>query len=249
MRYFIEIAYQGTHYHGWQIQPNAHTVQAAIERVLSTILAQKIEIIASGRTDTGVHATQQFAHFDCEISLSQYTHLHKMNLLLPRDIVVKAIYQVGGEAHARFDATQRAYTYYLSSQKNPFRQGLYTYDYKIYNYEIMNQAAAILLQYQDFQAFSKVKTEVKTFECTISEAKWVQEGDFYVFHITANRFLRGMVRAIVGTLLEVGKGRLNLNDFEMVIRQKDRRKAGHAAPPEGLFLSRVVYPYNLKALK
>lgn len=249
MRYFIEIAYQGTHYHGWQIQPNAHTVQAEIERVLELILGKKIEITASGRTDTGVHAMQQFAHFDCETPLNHYTHLHKVNLLLPRDIVAKAIYQVADEAHARFDATERAYAYYLSSQKKPFQQGLYTYDHRTYNYEAMNQAAAILLQYQDFQAFSKVKTDVKTFDCIISEAKWVQEDDFYVFHITANRFLRGMVRAIVGTLLEVGKGRLNLKDFKMVIEQKDRRKAGHAAPPEGLFLSRVVYPYALQALK
>ncbi len=249
MRYFIEIAYQGTHYHGWQLQPNAHTIQAEIERVLQTLFAQKIEITASGRTDTGVHALQQFAHFDCDIPLNNYTHLHKINLLLPRDIVVKAIYQVQEEAHARFDATERAYVYYLSAQKNPFKQGLYTYDHRLYNYDIMNQAAAILLNYHDFQSFSKVKTDVKTFNCTISKAKWVQEGDFYVFHITANRFLRGMVRAIVGTLLEVGKGRLNLKDFEMVIEHKDRQKAGRAAPPEGLFLSKVLYPYTLQAIE
>ncbi len=245
MRYFLEITYKGTQYHGWQIQPNAHTIQAEIEQALQKVLSQKINITASGRTDTGVHALQQFAHFDTEITLNRYQHLRKLNMVLPSDIALKDIYLVSEEAHARFDAKERSYQYQLSSQKNPFDTELCTLDYRQYDFEIMNQAAQLLTQHKDFQAFSKVKTEVNNFYCEIKTAYWKQKEDKYVFHITANRFLRGMVRAIVGTLMQVGDKKINLKDFETVILAKDRKKAGRAAPPEGLFLSEVTYPYDL----
>jgi tRNA pseudouridine38-40 synthase len=249
MRYFLEIAYKGTHYHGWQIQLNAHTVQAEIEGVLQKIFSQKMEIVASGRTDTGVHASQQFAHLDTETPLKHYEHLRKINILLPSDIAIRNIYLVEPEAHARFDAIERSYQYHLSTQKKPFDFEFCTLDYRQYNFDKMNEAAQILVQRKDFQAFSKVKTEVNNFNCEIKSAYWQQKDDNYVFHITANRFLRGMVRTIVGTLMQVGLGKINLKDFEMVIIGKDRKKAGHAAPPEGLFLSKVTYPYELRPIE
>ncbi|NJL13168.1 MAG: tRNA pseudouridine(38-40) synthase TruA [Microscillaceae bacterium] len=245
MRYFLEIQYRGTHYHGWQIQANAHTVQAQIEQALYTLLQLPTPLTASGRTDTGVHALQQFAHFDTNIPLQQFPHRHKLNLLLPRDIWIKNIYEVSPDAHARFDAQWRTYEYRISTHKQPFLPKLcYEYGYPLH-LDLLQQASLLLCQYEDFQAFSRVKTDVEHFRCQIKSATWELAPDLLVFRIVANRFLRGMVRAIVGTLLEVGRGRLNLPGFEAVIQSGDRRKAGPAAPPEGLFLTEVQYPYIL----
>ncbi len=242
-RYFLDIAYNGTLYHGWQIQANAHTVQAELQKALETVFRQPIETLGSGRTDTGVHAWQQMVHFDAQ-ALPQRLQ-YALNALLPADIAVKHIFQVAPTAHARFDAVSRSYEYRICHTKNPFLlKQIYRYPIRP-DLERMNEAAALLLQHTDFECFSKVKTEVNTFLCTITEARWVYEGEMLVFHISANRFLRGMVRAIVGTLLEVGEGKMTTAMFEQIIQSKDRRKAGRAVPPDGLFLTKVCYPYEL----
>lgn len=243
MRYFIELAYNGTTFHGWQIQPNAATVQATIEKALSLLLNHAVEMVGSGRTDTGVHAEQQFAHFDYDATIDLEQLSYRLNKILPNSIVIKRIFEVSPEAHARFDATSRKYEYRISRVKNPFRQQLVYPFNRPLDVGLMNEAAKKLLQYQDFQCFSLVNTQVYTFQCQIKEAVWVEQGDLLIFHIRANRFLRGMVRAIVGTLLDVGLGKRSISDFEDVILSKDRRKAGQAAPPEGLFLTEVCYPY------
>ena len=248
MRYFLDIAYQGTNYHGWQIQNNAHSIQAEIQGKLSLLLHQPTEIIASGRTDTGVHAEQQIAHFDTSNTLNPKDILYKLNAILPIDIAVKAIYQVSDEAHARFDAHKRTYEYRMSTVKTPFLNNLYFYYKKELDIEKMNEAAKLLFEYTDFQSFSKVKTDVKTFICYISKAEWYYDNNILIFKISANRFLRGMVRAIVGTLLEVGLHKLNLDELRKVIQSRDRRLAGWAVPPQGLFLTKVEYPYDLVEL-
>ncbi len=241
-RYFLEVAYNGTNYHGWQMQANAHTVQAELNRALETLLRQPVETLGSGRTDTGVHATQQFVHLDCESDLTAGSFLHSLNALLPPDVVANSIFAVSQTAHARFDAISRSYEYRICHEKNPFLPKM-CYRYRVHPDVIaMNAAARLLLQYEDFECFSKVKTDVNTFHCTITRAEWVYEGRLLVFHISANRFLRGMVRAIVGTLLEVGEGKMTVAQFEQIILSKDRKKAGRAVPPEGLFLTRVEYP-------
>lgn len=246
MRYFLDIAYQGTHYHGWQIQENAHSVQAEIQSKLSLILHQATDLVGSGRTDTGVHAEQQIAHFDTQNLMNPFDIVHRLNSALPTDIAVKNIYPVAPDAHARFDACKRSYEYRISLRKNPFLRE-YSYHYRqLPDVSTMNKAAELLLNYTDFQSFSKVKTEVKHFFCQIYQAKWSQEGDLLIFSISADRFLRGMVRAIVGTLLDVGLQKLNLDDFEKVIQNRDRKHAGWAVPPQGLFLTEVLYPFELK---
>jgi tRNA pseudouridine38-40 synthase len=243
LRYFLEIAYQGTRYHGWQIQANAHSIQAEIQTKISLLLSENIEIVGSGRTDTGVHAEQQFAHFDTWQSIDNQVFIYKLNKILPADISIQNIYSVSDTAHARFDAVLRAYEYRLSRRKNPFLLNLAYFDYRNFDIELMNEAANKLLQYTDFQCFSRVKTEVNNFNCQISLAKWNEKSDLWVFKIGANRFLRGMVRAIVGTLLEVGQKKILVADFEAIIQSRDRRQAGRAVPPEGLFLTEVKYPY------
>lgn len=245
MRYFLDIAYQGTNYHGWQIQNNAHTLQAEIQKVLSTALQENIEITGSGRTDTGVHAEQQLAHFDTQQTLTTYKHLHKFNAMLPADIALKHIFKVEKDAHARFDAFSRKYIYRIEQFKNPFRQNLSYFTTQNFDVGLMNKAAALLPGYTDFQCFSKVKTEVEHFNCIIYEAYWQENAYELNFHIRANRFLRGMVRAIVGTLLELGLRKLNLDDFKNVIESRDRKLAGWAVPPQGLFLTEVKYPFKL----
>ncbi len=242
MRYFIELSYRGSDYCGWQIQPNVPSVQGKIEEALSLLLKRTTSIMGSGRTDTGVHCRQQFAHFETSEPLDTDHLTFRLNTFLPQDIAIHRIFEVSEDAHARFSATQRHYEYHLTLQKNPFLLGLSHRSKQPLDFEKMNQAAALLLEYEDFEAFSKVKTQVKHFRCQITEAIWKLEGDRWVFFVSANRFLRGMVRAIVGTLLEVGKGKRDKADFERIILSKDRRQAGAAAPPEGLFLVRVTYP-------
>lgn len=241
MRYFLEISYKGTRYHGWQIQPNALTVQEVLNKALSTLLAEKVDTLGSGRTDTGVHASVQVVHFNTEKEIKD-SFLLSINALLPKDISVQWIRPVNDEAHARFDAIQRSYVYKIALQKNPFDQELVWFYRGQPDVARMNQAAALLLTHTDFECFSKVHTEVNNFNCTITKAYWEQCGSELRFHITANRFLRGMVRAIVGTLIEVGKGKKSVGDFEKIIKSKDRNKAGMAAPPEGLYLCEVTYP-------
>lgn len=245
MRYFFEIAYEGTNYHGWQRQKNAISVQQVIEEALSTILRTEITITGSGRTDTGVHCAQQFFHADLQKEIDKDKLQFKLNSFLPPDISIPSIKQVKSDAHARFDAVSRSYKYYINQEKWPFSKGYSYYYTKSLNVKTMNEAAALLIGERDFEAFSRVKTEVNNFICNIEESRWEIEGTNLTFHITANRFLRGMVRAIVGTLLLVGEGKIEIKDLEKIIAAKDRRKAGSAAPADGLFLTKVEYPSEI----
>ncbi|WP_435355441.1 tRNA pseudouridine(38-40) synthase TruA [Emticicia sp. SJ17W-69] len=242
MRYLIECSYKGTEFHGWQIQPNAMTVQEEIEKAISIILKQKIEITGSSRTDAGVHAFQQYAHIDIEEEIPNVDKFaHSMNGILPKAIAIKRILQVADDFHSRFDATHRRYLYRIVQDKNPFWNEMAYFIRTNLDIDLMNQAGEILLKHIDFQCFSKVKTDVATFDCKIEYAYWERQEKFLLFHIKADRFLRGMVRAIVGTMIEVGAGRMQLSDFEQIILSKNRNKAGRAVPPEGLTLVEVGY--------
>jgi tRNA pseudouridine38-40 synthase len=243
LRYFIELAYRGTRYHGWQVQPNAPSVQGELNRALQTILRHPVETVGSGRTDAGVHATRQFVHLDTPVPLHPDRHRYPLNALLPPDISVQRIFPVADSTHARFDALSRSYEYRISRRKDPFLHGLSYFYHRLPDPVRMNEAAARLPLHNDFQSFSKVQTDVNHFRCTLRQAYWVENGDLLTFHVTANRFLRGMVRALVGTLLEVGEGKLSADGFEDVIRSRDRNRAGRSVPPEGLFLTDVAYPF------
>jgi tRNA pseudouridine38-40 synthase len=242
-RYFIELSYKGTNFHGWQRQPNAISVQEVIEQGLSKILRTPIEIQGSSRTDTGVHAAQQFAHFETDEPIKDFGKLiYGLNSLLPKDVAIIDIHAVAADAHSRFDATHRRYLYRILRKKNPFWVGLaYKYITPL-DVNLMNEACEIMKHYTDFQSFSKYHTDVKTFNCTISKAYWEETEDLLIFHVEANRFLRGMVRAIVGTMLDVGIGKVTLAGFEEILKAKDRKYAGNAAPAEGLTLVEVGYP-------
>ncbi|MEN8248582.1 MAG: tRNA pseudouridine(38-40) synthase TruA [Bacteroidota bacterium] len=242
MRYFFFISYKGTNYHGWQAQPNANTVQEEINIALKTIFQNSIETLGSGRTDTGVHAKEQVFHADLPEEISPGTLIHKLNGVLPNDIVVNAIHKVKEEAHARFDAISRSYEYHIQFSKSPFKENEYHFLPSAPDFDLMNKACKFLTGTHDFTSFSKVKTEVNNFNCTITRAEWVKEGDGVTFHISANRFLRGMVRAIVGTLLNVGNNKISLEEFNKIIEAKDRTKAGQAVPARGLYLCEVRYP-------
>lgn len=245
-RYFIYLSYNGKPFCGWQIQPNGITVQQRIEEALSTILRRPMSIVGAGRTDAGVHAQLMVAHFDSEELISDLPFLvDKLNRLLPKDIAIDRIVPVAPDAHARFDATSRTYKYYLTAKKNPFNYDwVYRYIGKL-DYDLMNEACRVLFEYTDFTSFSKLHTDVKTNNCRIMEAGWKQEGDVWVFTIRADRFLRNMVRAIVGTLLEVGRGKLSLFGFREVIEAKDRGRAGTSAPGHALYLVDVTYPEKI----
>ena len=241
MRYFIELSYNGKNYHGWQIQPDAVSVQEKLNDALSTIFQEKIEVVGAGRTDSGVHASQMFAHFDIEKELEKEV-VFRINSILPNDIAVSQVFLVNNEKHARFDATSRSYEYKIWLGRNPF---LLDFSWQIHsqkpNVDLMNKAAKLLLEYTDFQTFSKVKTEVYTFNCDITEAYWIQNKNELIFHISANRFLRNMVRAIVGTLLDVGLGKISIKDFKQIIESKNRANAGLSVPAKGLFLTHIKY--------
>lgn len=244
LRYFLEFAYNGTHYHGWQLQPNATTVQETLTNAISTLLRQPIELVGAGRTDAGVHAKQMYAHFDYEQAIDIPVLVQKMNSFLPIDIVVYNIHPVDTEAHARFDATARTYEYHIHLFKDAFCDDLSFYHFKPLNVELMNEAAKILFEYEDFECFSKTHTDVFTFNCTIYAAHWeLKENNKLIFTISANRFLRNMVRAIVGTLISVGLEKINLAEFRKIIESKNRGKAGFSVPGKGLFLTKVTYPY------
>lgn len=244
MRYFIEIAYNGSAYHGWQKQPEQITVQGVLEAALATALQQKIDTTGAGRTDTGVHALQFFAHFDVEKKIVDIENLiYKLNTILPADVAVRSIFKVAKKKHARFDALAREYTYYVNIKKDPFKQNSAYYVKKKLDIDLMNKAAEVLLKYTDFQTFSKVKTDVKTYNCKLEYAVWKKEGDVLVFRIRADRFLRNMVRSIVGTLLDVGTGKTELKKMEKIIESKKRSKAGKSVPAHALFLTKVEYDF------
>ncbi|OEK02039.1 tRNA pseudouridine(38-40) synthase TruA [Roseivirga sp. 4D4] len=245
MRYFIDISYNGSNYRGWQVQANAHTVQGEFQACLSKVLRVPTEIMGSGRTDTGVHAKQQIAHFDNDQHLDTVDLVYKLNSILPPDIAVNEVREVKHDAHTRFDAIERAYQYFINPQKSPFYVGQSYYFSQPLDLDLMNEAAKELLGEQDFESFSKVKTEVNNFICTITQAEWIVENDQLVFHVRANRFLRGMVRALVGTLLDVGQQKLTVEEFVNIIKAKDRKVAGRAVPPHGLFLTEVKYPESI----
>ena len=241
LRYFIDLSYKGTNYHGWQIQPDANSIQEEINKAISKILQEKITVVGAGRTDAGVHASQMFAHFDSlkELSLE---YIYRFNSLLPDDIVINSIKKVLDDAHVRFDAVSRSYEYQIWLGRNPFLiETTWQLHQKELDVEKMNEAAKILLEYEDFESFSKVKTDVKTFNCNITNAEWKIENQMLTFHITANRFLRNMVRAIVGTLVEVGVGKKSISDFRKIIESKKRSEAGLSVPAQGLFLTNIVY--------
>lgn len=245
VRYFLILDYNGTNFCGWQRQPNADTIQERIEKALSALLKTDIEITGAGRTDTGVHARNYVAHFDSDVENlhTDTDFLYRLNCILPFDINVQRIAKVPPEAHARFDATRRTYRYYTTTRKDVFG---YQFAEKVRNLDVdaMNAAAAKLQEYTDFTSFSKLNTDTKTNDCTIYDAHWETTDGEIVFTITANRFLRNMVRAIVGTLFEVGYGKLTIADFCRIIESKDRGQAGTSAPAKALFLEKIEYPYE-----
>ena len=245
-RYFIYLGYNGKNFCGWQIQPNGMTVQQCIEEALTTLLRQPISIVGAGRTDAGVHARLMVAHFDWHEPITNLPFLtEKLNRLLSKDIVIYRIVSVHSDAHARFDATSRTYQYYVTQRKDPFNHELvYRIPGKL-DFDAMNQACSVLFDYIDFTSFSKLHTDVKTNNCRIIQAGWKQEGDTWVFTVQADRFLRNMVRAIVGTLLEVGRGKLTIDGFRKVIEAKDRGKAGTSVPGHALYLVNVTYPEDI----
>lgn len=241
MRYFIELSYNGKNYHGWQIQPDVISVQEKLNIALSIILQVKTEVVGAGRTDTGVHASQMFAHFDVDSELKG-DYVFKLNSILPDDIVVYKLFLVDDEKHVRFDAVSRSYEYKIWLGRNPFLLDV-TWQIHSQNLDInlMNEAASLLLEYEDFQTFSKVKTDVYTFNCNVTQAVWKKNKNELTFYISANRFLRNMVRSIVGTLLDVGLGKLSQDDFRKIIESKNRGKAGLSVPAKGLFLTQIKY--------
>jgi len=244
MRFFIQLSYKGTAYHGWQVQPNANTIQEEINKALSTILNVKIEVMGAGRTDTGVHAKQMFAHFDCNKVFEAKILIQKLNSFLPSDIAIQAIFEVGTEVSSRFDAISRTYEYHIVQHKSPFATEAY-YLHKKLDVDAMNRGADYILGKQDFTSFSKVNTDTFTNNCEVAFAHWQWDNKVLVFTIKADRFLRNMVRAIVGTLLEVGIAKISAEQVLDVIAAKDRCEAGTSAPAKGLFLAQVEYPKNI----
>jgi tRNA pseudouridine38-40 synthase len=245
LQYFVQFSYFGKAYHGWQNQPNAITVQEVLEKSFSTLLRTAVELVGAGRTDTGVHAKMMFAHFEVDGISNNDDLVYRLNALLPDDIAVQKIFEVTPETHARFDATERTYEYWISQAKNPFYSDFAYYVKNPLTIEKMNEAAALLLEYEDFECFSKSNTDVHTYLCNVRQAQWVEKDDLLVFTITANRFLRNMVRAVVGTLLDVGTGKHTSADVKAIINSKDRREAGTSVPAKGLYLTKVSYPETI----
>jgi tRNA pseudouridine38-40 synthase len=243
VRYFIEFAYNGKNYHGWQYQPNSISVQEVLNKALSTLLRTETDVTGAGRTDAGVHAKQMFAHFDNEEITGIPLLIQKLNSFLPKDIVVYNLVALHQEAHARFDATARTYEYHMHTYKDAFENEGSWYYFHPLDVDRMNDAATLLFNFTDFKCFSKTHTDVNTFNCDIKEAFWVQHGTRLVFTISADRFLRNMVRAIVGTLVNVGLNKITVDDFSNIIKSRDRNKAGLSVPAHGLYLTKVVYPY------
>ena len=253
-RYFIHLAYHGGSYNGWQTQPGLPTVQETLERALSTLLREKIAVVGCGRTDTGVHASDFYAHFDSSVLSEQCLVfsrdlVFKLNSFLPADIAIYDILPVADNAHARFDAIARTYQYHVSDRRLPFRQGQYCRIYYRPDVELMNEAARVLMEYEDFTSFAKLHTQVKTNICHLTKAEWTEEPDGWVFTIRSNRFLRNMVRSVTGTLLDVGRGKLSIEGLREIIEKKDRCAAGTSMPACGLFLTKVEYPEGVLSVK
>lgn len=246
MRYFIELSYNGSAYHGWQNQPKAISVQEVLEQALSTLLKTPISIMGAGRTDTGVHASQMFAHFDFKDELNDDNLIFKLNSFLPNDVAVHNIFRVNDDAHARFNATSRTYLYRVALKKNVFTFENAFYVKQALDVEKMNEAAKVLLGYKDFQCFSKSNTDVKTYNCNIKKAEWVIENDELCFTIIADRFLRNMVRAIVGTMINIGLGKTTIEDLHSIIKSKNRSEAGFSVPAHALYLRKIEYPDDIK---
>ena len=243
VRYFIYLGYDGTAYHGWQVQPNGMSVQEVLQKALSVLMRRPVEVVGAGRTDAGVHARLMVAHVDFDAPVDIFRMVDKLNRLLPPDIAVYRMRRVTNEAHARFDATYRRYQYHITTNKDPFHRHYAWRVFQSLDFEAMNRAASVLFEYTDFTSFSKLHTDVKTNNCRIMQAGWEQVGeDEWVFTIQADRFLRNMVRAVVGTLVEVGRGKLTLDGFRRVIEAKDRCSAGTSVPAHALFLVDVGYP-------
>jgi tRNA pseudouridine38-40 synthase len=246
LRYFIELSYNGKDYHGWQNQPNAISVQEVLEKAMTTLLKEKIAIVGAGRTDAGVHAKQMIAHFDVLNEKDVDKLKYNLNSFLPKDIAIHNIYKVNDDAHARFDAISRTYIYRISLVKNVFTfNDTYYFKQKL-DVNKMNEATKILFEHKNFKCFSKSNTDVKTYNCNIMKAEWVIENDELVFTIKADRFLRNMVRAIVGTMIEIGTGKMKVEQLHDVIKSKDRSQAGASVPGHALYLSKIEYPKHIK---
>lgn len=246
MRYFIELSYNGSAYHGWQNQPKDISVQEVVEKALSTLLKEAISIMGAGRTDTGVHASQMFAHFDTDVVFNKTNLVFKLNSYLPKDIAIRNIFGVKEETHARFHAVSRTYLYRIALKKEVF-----SFDHSFFvkqdlNIEKMKEASEVLFRYKDFQCFSKSKTDVKTYHCDIMKATWTVENNELRFVIKADRFLRNMVRAIVGTMINIGLGKMDVEDLHTIIKSKNRSEAGFSVPAHGLYLTEVAYPNDIK---
>lgn len=240
-RYFLELAYKGTNYSGFQIQANARSVQQEVEKALAVFLRSNVGLTGSSRTDGGVHAVQNFFHFDYQHNIDQKS-LYNLNAILPPDIGVKGLYPVAPDAHCRFDALSREYRYYIYREKNPFlADRAYFFPYTL-DRDMLDAAAAVLLEFQDFASFAKRNSQVKTFLCSIMDSGWDEEGGCLVYRVKSNRFLRGMVRGLVGTMLQVGRGRISLEEFMNILRDKDNQRADFSVPGHGLFLFRVFFP-------
>ncbi|HEY6977566.1 MAG TPA: tRNA pseudouridine(38-40) synthase TruA [Chitinophagaceae bacterium] len=243
-RYFLEVAYKGTNYSGFQVQHNANSIQSEVEKALAILFRQQINLTGSSRTDAGVHALQNFFHFNTEIDITE-KNLYNLNSILPADIVAKAFHKVDNSSHCRFDAVSREYNYFVYNRKNPFlRETAYYFPYKL-NFENLQEAAKLLTQYTDFTSFSKRKTQVKSFMCNIYNSEWLCEKDHTIYKVTANRFLRGMVRGFVGTMLKVATGSVTLEQLKHIIENRDCTRADFSVPSKGLFLVKVNYGENV----
>ena len=246
LRYFIELSFNGSAYHGWQNQPNAISVQEVVEKALSALLGEPITILGAGRTDAGVHAKQMFAHFDTEVSFVEDNLVYKLNSFLPYDIAINNLFKVRADAHARFDALSRTYLYRILLKKNAFTFKNAYYLKQPLDIARMQEASKVLFEYKDFQCFSKGHTDVKTYYCTIMACDWVLKEDELHFIIKADRFLRNMVRAIVGTMINIGLRKLEIDDLHGIIQSKDRSQAGFSVPAQALYLTAVTYPNNIR---
>lgn len=243
-RYFLELAYKGTAYHGFQVQDTGHTIQAEVERALEVLFRKHFILTGSSRTDSGVHALQNFFHFDTELVLPT-EKVYNLNAILPKDIAVKGLYPVPDTAHCRFDAVSRSYKYFIYKEKNPFlADRAWHFPYPL-NMDKLREGAAILKDYTDFTSFSKRNTQVHTFLCNLLESYWTEEGGQWVYHVSSNRFLRGMVRGLVGTMLKMGREQIDAAAFRAIIEAKDCTRADFSTPPQGLFLYKVTFPDGL----
>jgi tRNA pseudouridine38-40 synthase len=240
-RYFIEVCYDGAEFGGFQIQKNHQTIQGELENAMQILFRQSIPLTGASRTDAGVHALQNFLHFDTELAISS-KHIYNLNAILPNSIVIRNIYSVPSEAHSRFDAIKRSYIYKIHTQKSPFLEGRSWYYPFPVSITALQEAASALLDYTHFESFSKKNTSVNTFDCSITKALWVQEGSLITFHIDSNRFLRGMIRGLVGTMLQVGRGQISLEDFHTIIRSNNEQNVDFSTPAHGLYLSEIQYP-------